>query len=377
MCIYRFKLGHPYPVKSATLVLPRSPLSEKREGPDRDRGRAGRAAALGRAPDYEPDKRDVLAMLDEIVDRGSPIAANRTLAHVAKFSRWLVDREVLEVDFTAGVKMPALERSRTRKLSHDEIAALWAAWDRMGYPFGMIGKLLLLTAQRRGEVASMRWDQLDLRRRVWILEATDTKTGEEHLLPLTDVVIELLAGVARIDGLPLLFPTSRAGGISAVSGFSKAKAMASRLSGVTGWTWHDLRRTCRSELARLGITSAVGERILNHNGGEGEIERIYNVHNYLPEMRRALELWAAEVERIVARTAARAGGVRCCPDVGSVAARLGMCTPKPRLPIEPPRRLLLSGSAIGRRYATNLGAACRRLSTRADARGHHTGRPAG
>jgi hypothetical protein len=84
-----------------------------------------------------------------------------------------------------------------------------------------------------------------------------------------------------------------------VSGFSKAKATASRLSGVTGWTWHDLRRTCRSELARLGVTSAVGERILNHSGGEGEIERVYNVHNYLPEMRRALEMWSGEVARIV------------------------------------------------------------------------------
>jgi integrase len=253
----------------------------------------------GERPITSITKRDVLAMLDEIVDRGSPIAANRTLAHVAKFTKWLVDRGVLQVDFAAGVKMPAPERSRTRRLSHDEIAALWAAWDPMGYPFGVIGKVLLLTAQRRGEVASMRWDQLDLRRRVWILEAADTKTEEEHLLPLTDMVIEILAGVPRVDGLPLLFPASRAGSTSAVSGFSKAKATASRLSGVTGWTWHDLRRTCRSELARLGVTSAVGERILNHSGGEGEIERVYNVHNYLPEMRRALEMWSGEVARIV------------------------------------------------------------------------------
>ena len=145
-------------------------------------------------------KRDVLTMLDEIIDRGSPVAANWTLAHLAAFSKWLVEREVLDIDFCAGVKMPAPERSRTRRLSHDEIRGLWSAWDRMAYPFGTIGKLLLLTAQRRGEVAGMRWSTIDFQRRVWVLEASDTKTSEEHLLPLSDAVIRILRTVPRVDG---------------------------------------------------------------------------------------------------------------------------------------------------------------------------------
>jgi hypothetical protein len=112
-------------------------------------------------------------------------------------------------------------------------------------------------------------------------------------------VIKILADIPQVDGSDLFFPAGRASSSRPVSGFSKALARAIDLSGVKDWTWHDLRRTGRRELARLGVTSAVGERILNHSGGEGEIERVYNLHNYLPEMRAALELWASEVERIV------------------------------------------------------------------------------
>jgi integrase len=261
-------------------------------------------------------KRDVLTMLDEIVDRGSPVAANRTLAHLAPFAKWLVEREAIAVDFTVGVKMPSREHSRTRRLSHAEIRALWSAWDRMDSLFGTIGKLLLLLGQCRGEVAAMRWSALDLKRRVWVLDAAETKTGEEHLLPLADTVIEILRAVPRIDGQDLLFPASRAGSARPVSGFSKTLARASDLSGVERWCWHDLRRTCRSELARLGVTGAVGERILNHAGGGSKVEKIYDRHSYLPEMRSALELWAAEVERIVAGDERKIVSMRAAAQAG-------------------------------------------------------------
>jgi integrase len=253
----------------------------------------------GERPITAITKRDVLTMLDEIIDRGAPVAANRTLAHLAPFSKWLVEREVLDVDFCVGIKMPAPERSRTRRLSHDEIKPVWRAWDFMGYPFGMIGQLALLTLQRRGEVAAMRRSAVDFRRWVWVLEATDTKTSEEHVLPLSDAVIKILAAIPQVDGSDLFFPAARASSNRPVSGFSKALARAIDLSGVKDWTWHDLRRTGRSELARLGVTSAVGERILNHSAGGSEVEKIYDRHSYLPEMRAALDLWAAEVERIV------------------------------------------------------------------------------
>jgi Phage integrase family len=151
-------------------------------------------------------------------------------------------------------------------LPEDEIRALWGAWERMGYPFGTIQQLLLLTAQRRGEVSSLRWDQLDMERGVWRLASADTKTGREHVLPLSPPVLDILRQVPRFAGSALLFPANRHGSDRPVSGFSKAKRTTDRLSGIEGWTWHDLRRTAATGMARLNVSPHVCERILNHSG---------------------------------------------------------------------------------------------------------------
>ena len=191
-------------------------------------------------------------------------------------------------------------------MTDDEIRALWAAWDVMGYPFGTIQQLLLLTAQRRGEVAAMRWEQLDLDRGIWRLSSADTKTGREHLLPLSPPVVDILRNVPRFTGSPLLFPANRAGSNQPVSGFSKAKSKSDRLSKLEGWTWHDLRRSAATGMAKLNVAPHVCERILNHSGSGmmSAIARVYNVHSYRSEMGHALDAWAREVERIIGRGAA-------------------------------------------------------------------------
>ena len=144
----------------------------------------------------------------------------------------------------------------------------------------------------------MRWDQLDLERATWTLPAASTKTSVEHIVPLVPVAVATLAAIPRIGSSELVFPSTRATSVNPVSGFGRPLVAAQRLSGTAGWTWHDLRRTVRTGMGRLGVQPHIGERVLNHAVGS-EVARVYDLHRYLPEMRAALELWAAELERIV------------------------------------------------------------------------------
>lgn len=246
-------------------------------------------------------RRDVLDVVDAVIDRGSPVSANRVLSLVKRLFGWALQRGILEVNVAAGIKPPHREKPRERTLAEDEIRVLWQAWEQMGHPFGPLGKLLLLTGQRRGEIAGLRWDQIDLERGVMHLEGAATKTEREHVLPLAPAVVELLRTLPRIGNSPLVFPANRVRSANPVSGFSKALTTASRLSGVEGFTWHDLRRTAATHMAARGVAPHVCERILNHSGGStmSAIARVYNVHSYGPEMRAALDDWAAEVRRIV------------------------------------------------------------------------------
>ncbi len=155
------------------------------------------------------------------------------------------------------------EKPRERSLNEGEIKAVWPAFQQQGWPFGPLGKLLLLTCQRRGEIAGLRWIDLDLSRRPTADGGRD-QNRRQHMLPLSGAAVEILRALPRIGDSELVFPAGRIGSTNPVSGFSKALATVHRLSGTTDWTYHDLRRTAASHLARLGTAPHVVERILNH-----------------------------------------------------------------------------------------------------------------
>jgi len=129
---------------------------------------------------HEITRRDVLDILDRVVDGGAPIAANRVFAAVRKFFNWCVARDILAASPCAGVKPPSAERARDRVLSDDELRFVWAAAEKLGGTFGPLVKLLALTGQRRDEVARMQWDELDLDARLWTLPAERTKNNQPH-----------------------------------------------------------------------------------------------------------------------------------------------------------------------------------------------------
>jgi integrase len=265
-------------------------------------------------------RRDLIELLDGIVDEGKPYAANRTLAAIRKLFNWCCERDMLTTSPCAGVKPPGAETSRDRILSDDEIRWLWKASEGQGYPFGPLAQLLLLTAQRRDEVAGMMARELDVDKpgAVWIIPRDRAKNDTENLVPLSTAAVEIIEGLPQIAGKPgFVFTTT---GESHVTGYSRAKhrldremlALARQEAAERGadpekvtiprWTLHDLRRTAASGMARLGQPVHVVEAALNHRSGTIRgVAAVYNRYSYADEKRRALEAWGRFIADLVNR----------------------------------------------------------------------------
>ena len=193
--------------------------------------------SLGSLPVSEVDRRGIARVINAVVDRGAGTTANRLYAYLQALFRWLIERGELETTPIVNLGKPAAERSRDRVLSETELRAVWRAAGQIGAPFGPFVHLLMLTAQRRSEVASMRRRDLDLAERVWTLPREFTKADRAHQVPLSSPAIDLLRGLMwpagqHGDELPddaLLFAATRLRKLADpaprhISGWSKFKA---------------------------------------------------------------------------------------------------------------------------------------------------------
>lgn len=258
-------------------------------------------------------KRDVLDLLDAIIDRGSPVTANRVLATLKTFFGWLVDRDVLKASPCATVKKPTPEEARERVLTEAELKLFWRATGKFEYPFGPMWRMLLLTGQRRQEVSGMKRSELN--GSDWLIPGSRTKNGKEHLLPLPSAVLDIIEPLPRIGKAGYVFTTT---GETPVSGFSRSKdrldaAMLAILKEdakeagddpdeveLTSWTLHDLRRTMASGMAALNINLPVIEKTLNHSSGTfAGIVAVYQRHDYRDEKAAALTAWTNYVLTLV------------------------------------------------------------------------------
>lgn len=237
---------------------------------------------------------DMIGLLDKIMARGAPGQANRVLATVRKLFNWCVERCYMDTNPVHKLSAPAKERPRDRVLNDEELAQVWQASDTLGYPFGPLIKLLILTAQRRGEVAGMRWSELDLNAKTWALPGSRTKNGRAHLVPLSEPAVDLLKSLPRFLKSDYVFTTT---GQTPVSGFGKKKDTLDQSAHVQPWRLHDLRRTAASGMARLGVAPHVVEKILNHSSGIiSGVAAVYNRYGYEDEKRAALTAWASFME---------------------------------------------------------------------------------
>jgi integrase len=257
-------------------------------------------------------RRDVIDLLEDIVAAGTPSAANHTLAAIRKMFNWALERDLLAASPCAGVKAPAKQNERERVLSDDELRAIWLAADKLNGAFGALVKLLMLTGTRRNEAAAMRWVETDLeitapfgQPSTWIVPGARTKNGRTHVLPLSQFSTTLLDSLSRIEGCDFVLTTS---GKAPVSGFSKMKRELDALlpPDMSRWTLHDLRRTCATRMAELGVQPHIVEAVLNHiSGHKAGVAGIYNRATYEPEKRAALETWARHVEGVVSGKSAK------------------------------------------------------------------------
>lgn len=268
----------------------------------------------------EITRADIHDLLDGMIARGAEVQANRTFATLRKLCNWALERGVIDINPCGGLKAPTQEQARDRVLSDDELRWVWKAFESVGWPFGKLGQLLLLTGARRDEISEARWEEHDAEGKKLVLPPSRMKAGAAHEIPLCDAAIKIVASLPRIAPKPerpgakpndpiFLFTTT---GEQPISGFSRAKtqfdrAVAELVRAERGeeaplparWTLHDLRRTVATNLQRLGTRLEVTEAVLGHtSGSRAGIVGVYQRHNFADEKRAALDAWARKLDAI-------------------------------------------------------------------------------
>ena len=248
-------------------------------------------AVHGQRDIREIRRADILELMDGAIERGAAYQANRIHSNLRKLFNWCLERGIVEASPVLGTKPPTREQARDRVLDDNEIRAVLRASADEPYPYRQFVPLLLATAQRRGEVSKMRWSEIDLDAKVWVIPAELSKNGKPHVVPLNDFALRLLFEVPRFPDCDWVFTTTRR---SPISGFSKALRHIHAQSKTSNWRFHDLRRTAASGMARLGIAPHVVEKVLNHISGTiSGVAAVYNRYGYDAERREALDKWGS------------------------------------------------------------------------------------
>jgi integrase len=237
---------------------------------------------------------EIATLIDAVVAEGKGQAAVNLLRRLKMLFNWAAERDLLPANPCERIRPPVRVVERDRVLSDSEIVAVWQACDQLPPPWCQMIRTLMLTGQRRSEVATMRWSEVE--GATWVIPREKVKKDRPHAVPLSATAAATLATLPRWGHGAYVFTTT--GGASASSNFAKTKRLLGEVSGVSDWRIHDIRRTVRSKLAELGVPRDVARKVLNHE--DGKVDRIYNRHEYLAEKREALERWEDRLLAIVA-----------------------------------------------------------------------------
>jgi integrase len=237
---------------------------------------------------------DVAASLTTITKDHGPIAANRARSTLSKFYAWAIGEGLCDHNPVIGTNKRDENDPRERSLSDSEAARIWLAAPDNDY--GRIVKLILLTGCRRTEVGDLKWSEIDLLdARTITLPRDRTKNHQEHVVPLSDPALDVLMERERRNSNYVFGRTELAG----FSGWSKSKTEFDKLAKLQPWTLHDLRRTVRTGLGKLGVAPHIAEATLNHL--PPKLIRTYDRNTYAAEKRAALDQWATHLKTIVAQ----------------------------------------------------------------------------
>lgn len=247
----------------------------------------------------EITRRDVIQLLDEIVERGAPIQANRVLALIRKMFNFAISRDIVQHSPCQAITMPSKAQSRDRVLTGDEIKRFWESAGQEDILIASILKLRLLTAQRGGEIESMAWSDVDFNSAVWTIPAERAKNGLAHRVPLSAQALEIMKSLAVSRGdSPWVFPSPYVKDAHIENVQKAIQRVRSREGFEVDFVGHDLRRTAASHMASMGVSRLVISKILNHV--ETGVTAVYDRHSYDAEKRTALDAWSNRLQEITA-----------------------------------------------------------------------------
>jgi len=258
------------------------------------------AAPLHRLRLTDIDRRTVASLLGEIETTSGPIARNRVRSSLSAFFVWGVTEGLLDANPVQGTAKLDEGGSRERVLAQAELIAIWRALPKD--QFGDIVRLLLLTGQRREEIGGLRWSEIEFDRGLIVFPPARTKDQREHSLPLSRQAAAILRAQPHRKDRDLIFGYGKGG----FSGWSDCKANLDgalqpqrKRKAMPEWRLHDLRRTCATGMAGLGVQPHIIEAVLNRvSGHKAGVAGVYNRARYAGDMRDALQRWADYLEQI-------------------------------------------------------------------------------
>lgn len=306
--------GRKRPGEAAALLGYVDPDKPIRQRKGKRRETESLISRLGNRKAREIRKKDLVALLDAIVERGAPITANRIHALLVQLFRWAEARGELGEDQQNpmyGVRRPTRrEPSRNRVLSEAELKKFWKALPdvEMAEPTRLALKLLLATAQRRGEITQAKWSHFDFEKKHWTIPVELLKSShsrrsdpEPHIVPLSPLALEILGELKAVSGAGIYVLPAR-GDVTKHGSYSErvlSRAVRENEAdfGIPHFTPHDLRRTAASLMTKIGVPRLHVEKVLNHS--TGDIAEVYDRHDYLPEKKAALEKWSEHLQQII------------------------------------------------------------------------------
>jgi integrase len=261
-------------------------------------------------PVTEITRADVVALVEAIRDRPAPYSAHAAFGFCRTLFGWAINcgvygLETSPCDHLKPARLICERKPRQRVLDDDEIRALWIATGKLAYPGGYMLRMLLLTGQRLTEVAHAHWAEFDFGGKLWTVPPERFKSGSAHIVPLTADMLALLNELPRFRAGDCLFTGD---GVTPAGGFSRVKRALDRLmleemgradhsAKLIPFVIHDLRRTVRTRLSSLRVPDPVAEMVIGH--GRKGLQRVYDQHKFVDEMREALEAWNARLRAIV------------------------------------------------------------------------------
>jgi integrase len=242
-------------------------------------------------------KADISKKLAKLKD--TPSQQKHAAVYLKIFFNWCIAEEYLETNPLQSYKQGKGKR-RKRILTDEELRAVWNASFQMEGLFGIIVRLIILTGQRRSEIAALLRTYYSHNQQTVTLPGTLTKNHLEHTFPVgpmaSQIIMDQIGSPTR-RGSDYLFP-ARTSIERPFSGWSKCKRELDKFAGIAHWTLHDTRRTFRTNLGRLKVRPDIAERLVNHASARTEMEETYDLYTYLPEMREAMDRWEAFVQSV-------------------------------------------------------------------------------